>query len=170
MSDIPESFAATIERFSGFADDYDYYRPQPPQALFLDGFSHCTGLPAGGAQIVTCMQSLHWMEPRGTFEEARRLLCPGGVFAAVDYDWPPVTGSWKADLAWRECNDRAVRLEATIALDRRRGAGTSRNIYHACSKAASFDSLGRCCCITSTRATPSVMSACCAAKAASWIC
>jgi SAM-dependent methyltransferase len=179
MSNSQEGFAATIERFSGFADDYNCHRPAPPQALaalltqiaqcpepalvvdlgsgtglstrywvgkaervigiepsadmrriaierspmanlrFLDGFSHCTDLPAGGAQIVTCMQSLHWMEPRGTFEEARRLLRPGGVFAAVDYDWPPVTGSWKADLAWGKCNEHAARLEATIAPDRR---------------------------------------------------
>lgn len=179
MSDISDSFAATIERFSGFADDYDRHRPQPPRALaalltqiaqcprpalvvdlgsgtglssrywsdkaervigiepsadmrrtalergssgnlqFHDGLSHCTGLPAGVAQIVTCMQSLHWMEPQGTFEEARRLLRPGGVFAAVDYDWPPVTGSWKADIAWEECQQRAASLEATLALDSR---------------------------------------------------
>jgi SAM-dependent methyltransferase len=179
MSDNSKSFAATIERFSGFADAYDSHRPQPPQAIaalltqiaqcprpalvvdlgsgtglssrywsdkaervvgiepsadmrrtamehgslgnleFRDGFSHCTGLPAGAAQIVTCMQSLHWMEPQGTFEEARRLLCPGGVFAAIDYQWPPATGSWKADLAWEECQQRAATLETTIAPDRR---------------------------------------------------
>jgi SAM-dependent methyltransferase len=179
MANHAENFAATIERFSGFADAYDSHRPQPPQALaalltqiarcprptlivdlgsgtglssrywsdkaervvgiepgadmrraamergtaanvqFLEGFSHCTGLPAGGAQIVTCMQSLHWMEPQGTFEEARRLLCRGGVFAAVDYDWPPVTGSWRADLAWDQCSRRAAQLEAAVAPDRR---------------------------------------------------
>jgi SAM-dependent methyltransferase len=176
MSEISDSFAATIERFSGFADDYDRHRPQPPEALaalltqiaqcprpalvvdlgsgtglssrywsekaervvgiepsadmrrtamkrgslgnlqFYDGLSHSTGLPTGAAQIVTCMQSLHWMEPQGTFEEARRLLRPGGVFAAVDYDWPPATGSWKADVAWDECQQRAESLEATLAL------------------------------------------------------
>jgi SAM-dependent methyltransferase len=178
MSNIRDNFAATIERFSGFADDYDRHRPEPPQALaalltriaqcprpglvvdlgsgtglssrywsdkaervvgiepsadmrrtamerslgnvqFLDGFSHCTGLPAGAAQIVTCMQSLHWMEPQATFEEARRLLRPGGLLAAVDYDWPPATGSWQADLAWQECQQRAAKLETTLATDRR---------------------------------------------------
>ena len=175
MSKIPENISATIERFSGFSDDYDRHRPQPPRVLsvlltqiaqcprpelvvdlgcgtglssrywsdkaqlvigiepsadmrrtamdrtssanvrFLDAFSHNTGLPTGDARIVTCIQSLHWMEPRSTFEEVRRLLCPGGVFAAVDYDWPPVTGSWKADLAWHECYQRTIQLEATIA-------------------------------------------------------
>ena len=35
-------------------------------------------------------QSLHWMEPEPTFAEAARILRPGGVFAAYDYDWPPV--------------------------------------------------------------------------------
>jgi len=85
---------------------------------FLDGFSHHTGLADRCAQIVTCMQSLHWMEPIGTFEEARRLLSPGGVFAAVDYDWPPLTGSWIADRAWGDCYRRAQQLEAEIAPER----------------------------------------------------
>jgi SAM-dependent methyltransferase len=179
MSHNPENIAATIERFTGFADDYDRHRPSPPQVLaallteiarcpvpelvidlgcgtglstrywtdkarevigiepsadmrrtaternpstnlrFLDGYSHRTGLPAGCAQIVTCIQSLHWMEPAGTFEEVRRLLSPGGVFAAVDYDWPPVTGSWVADLAWSDCYRRTIQLESAIAPERR---------------------------------------------------
>jgi SAM-dependent methyltransferase len=42
------------------------------------------------ADIVTCSQSLHWMEPERTFAEGERILRPGGVFAAYDYDWPPV--------------------------------------------------------------------------------
>ena len=33
MSNSKEGFAATIERFSGFADDYNCHRPTPPQAL-----------------------------------------------------------------------------------------------------------------------------------------
>jgi SAM-dependent methyltransferase len=78
------------------------------------GYSHDTGLPAGCAQIVTCMQALHWMEPQGTFAEARRILAPGGVFAAIDYDWPPMTRSWRADQAWLACNERAIGLEAQL--------------------------------------------------------
>ena len=36
------------------------------------------------------VQALHWMEPAPTFGEVARLLRPGGVFAALDCDWPPV--------------------------------------------------------------------------------
>lgn len=82
------------------------------------GYSHDTGLRAGCAQIVTCMQALHWMEPHSTFAEAQRLLVPGGVFAAVDYDWPPMTGSWRADQLWASCNERASRLEAALPGER----------------------------------------------------
>ena len=57
---------------------------------YRQGFSHETTLEDGCADVVTCSQSLHWMEPEATFAEAARILRPGGVFAAYDYDWPPV--------------------------------------------------------------------------------
>lgn len=60
-----------------------------PRVSFQDGFAHQTGLPDSVADIVTCSQSLHWMEPESTFAEVARILRPGGVFAAYDYDWPP---------------------------------------------------------------------------------
>ncbi len=164
------SSSATIDRFSGFADLYDRYRPDPPAVLaeiltrlantprpehvvdlgcgtgrstrywtglaqritgidptpdmlraareltsdsaitYLEGFSHSTGLPDGCARIITCFQSLHWMDPSATFAEARRILGPGGVFAACDYDWPPTTGSWQADQAFDDCLRRARAL------------------------------------------------------------
>jgi SAM-dependent methyltransferase len=81
---------------------------------YREGYAHATGLPDRCAQIVTCMQALHWMDPRASFAEVRRILVPGGVFAAVDYDWPPATRSWRVDQAWRGCNERATRLEATL--------------------------------------------------------
>lgn len=88
--------------------------------LYRDGFSHHTGLPDCCAEIVTCSQSLHWMEPQATFEEAARILRPGGVFAAYDYDWPPTTGSWEAGLAYEEClrgiwaNEKALGVAAPL--------------------------------------------------------
>lgn len=57
---------------------------------FIQAFAQETGLPDGVADVVTCSQSFHWMEPDPTLGEAARILRPGGVFAAYDYDWPPV--------------------------------------------------------------------------------
>ena len=165
-------FAGNIERFSGFADLYDRYRPSPPAILsailtqwlhapgpevvvdlgsgtglstrywadkatqvigiepaadmrrqaeaqtsagnvtYREGFSHQTGLPDGYAQIVTCSQALHWMEPQATFHEAARILVAGGIFAAYDYDWPPTTGDWEADAAYEACMARVGACEA----------------------------------------------------------
>lgn len=178
MPDSPRRFAPTISRFSGFARDYDRYRPEPPEALaallaqflgdarpalivdlgsgtglssrywaaraervigvepsadmraealrqtaapnveYREGYAHASGLPDQCARLITCMQALHWMDPQASFVEARRILVPGGVFAAIDYDWPPVTPSWRADAAWRSCNERATRLEALLPGER----------------------------------------------------
>lgn len=57
---------------------------------YVQAFAHQTGLSASAADIVTCSQSFHWMDPEPTLAEAARLLRPGGVFAAYDYDWPPI--------------------------------------------------------------------------------
>ncbi len=170
------NFQGNVERFSGFADLYDRFRPAPPSILgeilirlaggtvprlvvdlgsgtglstrywagkakevigveptadmrrqaeaqtdapnvtYREGFSHDTGLPDQCADIITCSQSLHWMEPQGTFEEARRIARPGGIFAAFDYDWPPTTGAWRADAAFSECLKRAHSLEKELGL------------------------------------------------------
>lgn len=58
-----------------------------------------TGLPAGCADVVTCAQSFHWMEPEATIAEIARILRPGGIFAAYDYDWPPLI-DWEVDAAF----------------------------------------------------------------------
>lgn len=57
---------------------------------YLAADSSATGLPAGSVDLVTCSQSLHWMEPEPTFAEVARILRPGGLFAAYDYDPIPV--------------------------------------------------------------------------------
>jgi ubiquinone/menaquinone biosynthesis C-methylase UbiE len=69
------------------------------------GRSTQTGLESACADIVTCSQSLHWMEPDATFAEIARILRPGGLFAAYDYDWPP-TVSWEAEEAYRTLMER----------------------------------------------------------------
>ncbi len=158
MTDAPH-VAANIDRFLGFADLYDKYRPTPPIELipiltqmarierppcvvdigcgtglstriwadhadqvigiepndemravaearsaafpnirYQKGFSTATGLPDASTDIVTVSQALHWMEPTATFAEIGRVLRPGGVFAAIDNDFPP-TFDWEAERA-----------------------------------------------------------------------
>ena len=83
---------------------------------YRDGYAHDTGLPDGSADLVSCAQSLHWMEPTSTFREAARVLRSGGVFAACDYDWPPATPFWEADQAYVECAQHTRALEAERGL------------------------------------------------------
>jgi SAM-dependent methyltransferase len=61
-----------------------------PNVRYVTAFAADTGMAAGSADIVTCAQAFHWMEPTGVLAEAARILTPGGVFAAYDYDVPPV--------------------------------------------------------------------------------
>ncbi len=89
-------------------------RTAAANVTYWEGFSHETGLPDGCAQIVSCSQALHWMEPESTFAEAARVLQPGGLFAAYDYDWPPTTGRWEVDVAYLECIRRAEAIERAL--------------------------------------------------------
>lgn len=168
--DVAADFGANIERFTGFAGDYDRFRPAPETKLadlllqiagnpspflivdlgsgtglatrfwgrygkavigiepndemrklaeaqagnnvyYRAGFAHATGLSNDCADMVTCNQALHWMEPESTFKEVHRLLKKGGLFAACDYDWPPVTGDWQVDEMYKHCMELGRRLE-----------------------------------------------------------
>jgi ubiquinone/menaquinone biosynthesis C-methylase UbiE len=174
---------ANVERFSGFAELYDRYRPRPPGTIvdlltqlarnsrpvvvdigcgsglstmiwsgraasaigvepnsdmrsqaerratgasagdvrFIDGLSTRTGLPDHFADVVTCSQALHWMEPEGTFAEVARILREAGVFAAYDCDWPP-TLNWQAEQAYNAliANAHAIEDARGFAPDVRR--------------------------------------------------
>ena len=72
---------------------------------FVQAYAEETGLPDGVADVVACSQSFHWMEPEPTLAEAARILRPGGVFAAYDYDWPPVV-HWEVEAAFEEMIQR----------------------------------------------------------------
>jgi ubiquinone/menaquinone biosynthesis C-methylase UbiE len=175
MTDI----SVTIQRFSGFADQYDAYRPQTPPVIldiltqlaqverpklvvdlgsgtglstlawaeraeavigveptadmrhqaeartaalpnaahvtYRAGISSQTGLPDDCADIVTCSQSLHWMEPVSTFAEVARILRPGGVFAAYDCDWPPTIHP-DVELAYERCVGQVYAVERAQSL------------------------------------------------------
>ena len=134
----------------GFAEQYDAYRPAPPEALldvlcayarvdrprlvvdigsgtglstrawamradevvgvepnapmreraevvtadrnvrYVDAYAHESGLADASADVVTASQAFHWMEPEPVLAEAARILRPGGVFGAYDYELPPI--------------------------------------------------------------------------------
>lgn len=57
---------------------------------YVKAFARESGMEDGAADIVTCAQAFHWMEPQPVLREAGRILRGGGVFAAYDYDVPPV--------------------------------------------------------------------------------
>jgi SAM-dependent methyltransferase len=93
----------------------------PAAVRYLPGSSSATGLPDRCADVVTCSQSLHWMEPEPTFAEVARILRPGGVFAAYDCDWPPAM-DWEVELAYREFMQRVRATE----MERRASPGAHR--------------------------------------------
>jgi SAM-dependent methyltransferase len=88
-----------------------------PGVEYRQGYAHDTGLPDASADIVTASQSLHWMEPEPTFAEAARILRPGGVFAAYDYDWPPVVDP-EVDAAFTAYRARRAELRARRGIQR----------------------------------------------------
>src|SRR5205823_6536034 len=79
------------------------------QIEYRERLTHQTRLPDGCADIVTAAQSFHWMEPTATLAEIARILRPGGLFAAYDYDWPP-TLHWELDRLTQEVGSRLVEL------------------------------------------------------------
>lgn len=91
----------------------------PDNVTYREGYAHATGLPDRCAEVVCCSQALHWMAPQPTFVEAARLLRPGGVFACCDYEWPPMTGQWQADLAFEQCLTRIKILEQELGVAQR---------------------------------------------------
>jgi SAM-dependent methyltransferase len=84
-------------------------------ARYAPGWSSSTDLPDGCADVVLAVQALHWMDPASTFVEVARLLRPGGVFAAIDCDWPPSVGSADAEQAWHTARSIVAVHERRIA-------------------------------------------------------
>jgi SAM-dependent methyltransferase len=98
-----------------------------PNVRFVDALAAETGLPGGGADVVTVAQAFHWMEPQPVLREAVRLLRPGGVFAAYDYDWPPVIEP-EVDEAFAAHHEARGEARRRLALVER--AGTDRKQRH----------------------------------------
>lgn len=80
------------------------------EIAFRGGFSDDTGIEAGSADIVVASQAFHWMPPESTLAEVARILRPGGVFAAIDCDWPPVM-DWQAEAAYTAFVERTSELQ-----------------------------------------------------------
>jgi len=175
MTKTSSPLPPTVERFAGFADVYDQYRPNPPAELgdilthmihmpapalvvdlgcgtglstrfwaerarqvigidpnaemlavarartgatniaYLYGDGHLAALISGCADIVTCSQSLHWMDPQLTLLEVARLLRPGGVFAVYDHTSLVMPG-WEIEAAQRAFQERADALENELGI------------------------------------------------------
>jgi ubiquinone/menaquinone biosynthesis C-methylase UbiE len=100
----------------------DAKRRTETNVRFVEGVGHETGLPDASADLVTASQALHWMDPQPTFAEVNRILRPGGVFAAYDYDWPVIITP-ETDLLYAEFMARLDAIAASHDEDFGRGAG-----------------------------------------------
>ena len=87
---------------------------RPGQLEFREGYSDALDLEDGWADVVTCSQSFHWMNPQPSLAEFARVLRPGGVFAAYDCDWPPVLNA-DIEAAYAEFAALADRRAAELA-------------------------------------------------------
>jgi ubiquinone/menaquinone biosynthesis C-methylase UbiE len=96
--------------------------PYAAHIEYCEGVAHQTGLSDECADIVTSAQSFHWMEPTATLAEIARILRPGGLFAAYDYDWPPAI-HWEIDRLALEVGKRLMELV------RERGLAQSLQIW-----------------------------------------
>lgn len=96
--------------------------PYAAHIEYREGVAHQTGLPDGCADIVTAAQSFHWMEPTATLTEITRILRPGGLFAAYDYEWSPAI-HWELDRLSLEVGSRQMELV------RERGLAQSLKIW-----------------------------------------
>ncbi len=87
------------------------FRTGAENVSYVYGIATQTGLADSCADIVTCSQSLHWMNPAEIFREVCRILHPNGIFAAYDFDWPPTTDNWEAETALNSLMARVFTLE-----------------------------------------------------------
>jgi ubiquinone/menaquinone biosynthesis C-methylase UbiE len=117
---------------------------------YVEAYADQTGLPSGEADLVTCSQSFHWMEPEPVLAEAVRLIRDSGVFAAYDYDRPPVV-HWEVEAAFGEM----LRRIAEAHRERGMPVGGWRKAQHSSGwrRAGASASFGRSSFTASRRAT-----------------
>jgi SAM-dependent methyltransferase len=83
-----------------------------PSVTYRPAVAHQTRLGDHCADVVLAVQAMHWMEPESTLAEVARILRPGGVFAVLDADWPPVSGVARAEQSWAVLHRRMRVFEA----------------------------------------------------------
>jgi SAM-dependent methyltransferase len=87
-----------------------------PNVSYRPASAYDTGLPDACAEIVTCSQSLQWMEPGPTFAEVARILRPSGLLAAYEYRWS-MTTSPIVNTAFEAVYARKAQLRVELGLD-----------------------------------------------------
>ncbi|MDP4099282.1 class I SAM-dependent methyltransferase [Paenibacillus sp. P96] len=105
------------------ADSKDTY-----QISFEHGFSNALPCADESVDVVTCSQSFHWMEPASTLEEIRRVLVPGGVFAAYDCDWP-LSLEWEAEAAYNRIITKAEDIVKRLAPEEQQAHKWDKNTH-----------------------------------------
>ena len=88
---------------------------RPTAVTVVAGSAEATGLPDECADIVTASQAMHWFDAERALPEVIRILRPGGIFAAYDYDWPPCI-DWETDEVFGNFDRRTTELEAERGL------------------------------------------------------
>jgi ubiquinone/menaquinone biosynthesis C-methylase UbiE len=91
-------------------------RTRAPNTTYRQAYSHCTDLADAGADVVTCCQSLHWMDPDRTIAEVARVLRAGGVWAISHYLLPLI--HWELDGAVQRCLELAKAKCSELGLDK----------------------------------------------------
>lgn len=89
---------------------------RPDKLSFRAGFSDNLELQDGFADLITCSQSFHWMNPQPSLAEFARVLRSGGMFAAYDCDWPPVLNA-EIEGAYTEFSALADRRSEELAVE-----------------------------------------------------
>lgn len=70
---------------------------------YVEALAEATPLRTGSIDLVTVAQALHWFDFEPFYGEVRRVLKPGGLFAAWTYSFLSVSAQLGADI------DRAIR-------------------------------------------------------------
>jgi SAM-dependent methyltransferase len=100
-----------------------------PSVRYVAASAYETGLPDACADVVTAAQSLQWMQPQRVFPEIARILRPGGVFCAYQYE-ALQTPLWQPEGEWERVMRRKRELRIQLGLDagRRRWPITSARL------------------------------------------